>query len=400
MRLEEKKNRSVSDLKKPLFSVIVLTYMQRHLLNECLDSILEQTYPNIELIVCDDCSADFDPEEVLAYINKNKSENIKNVIVYRHLKNVGTVRNAQSGVEMSSGVFFKLHAGDDMLYHENVLNDMYKQLKKPGVEIVAGRSIACQHDGTMTQDYYPSYRVICDMMNASAERQFEMIGTQSWGEYVNAPAVFWKRSLFDEVGGFDLSYRYTEDWPMWLKITAAGHAITMVNMVTTIYRYGGVSNNLSALNATIGKTHYEEAIRMMWEMVLPKFEAEGKRKKAIRCRQAVKCIEVRRDIEGQWDEWTSLKKLAWRVRELPFLLLSWLYRVKAYGAVWRGKTPMILMAACIVLFFLNAEIWPGVSWRRTWAVVFFVSFLWLLLKTCVYVCLKIVAWAAGRIGRT
>ena len=88
----------VSDL--PLFSVIILTYLQNHLLKDCIDSILMQTYPNIELIICDDCSADFNEKEVLQYITENKMENVKNVIVYKQPQNVGTTANAQKGVEL------------------------------------------------------------------------------------------------------------------------------------------------------------------------------------------------------------------------------------------------------------------------------------------------------------
>ena len=67
----------------PLFSVIILTYLQRHFIEECIDSVLMQDYPNIELVVCDDCSADFDTQEVMHYVDKNKRNNIKNVIIYK-----------------------------------------------------------------------------------------------------------------------------------------------------------------------------------------------------------------------------------------------------------------------------------------------------------------------------
>ncbi len=392
MRVEKKKNRSASALDKPLFSVIVLTYMQRHLLDECLNSILKQTYPNIELIICDDCSADFDPEEVEAYVFSHARENLKSLVVHRQERNVGTVANAQLGVELSSGEFFKLHAGDDMLLDGAVLDQMAAVLSRPDVKLVAARSMACQHDGTMTQDCYPFYGPFCDMMSASAAQQFEMIGTQSWGAYINAPAVFWKRSLFDKMGGFDLSYRYTEDWPMWLKITGAGHAITMVNVVTTIYRYGGISNDLSALNVTIGKVHYEESIRMLREIALPRFEAEGKRRKIVRCKHAIKCLEVRRDTEGKWKSWTTMQKISWRIKELPFLLLSWMYRKRTNGIELKKKGPAFILGVCTVLFVLHAEIWPGYSCDWLWAGLFWFTLFWLLIKGCFVAGIKLLRW--------
>lgn len=369
--------------------MIILTYMQRHFLDECLNSILSQTYPNIEIIVCDDSSADFDPLEVEDYIYDHAGENVKNVVVYQQPHNVGTVANAQKGVELSTGVYFKLHAGDDLLYDDTVLERIFKNFSTRDVGILAARSVACQHDGTITGDYYPPEQFFQEMQGVPAQKQFELIGTQAWGAYINAPAVFWTREFFDKIGGFDLSYLYTEDWPMWLKITAAGYEITMVNTVTTIYRYGGISNDSSELNLSIGKTHYQESIRMLRENVLPKFQSEGNIKKTIRCRHAIKCLEVRMETEGRWDRWTLAEKLGWRIRMLPFLLLSWLYRVRAHGVVLQGKVPQYIICACVVMFALRVEIWPGVSCQHIWTSGFLVGFVWLLLKLILIGMLKV-----------
>lgn len=108
----------------PLFSVIVLTYLQGHLIEKCLDSILNQTYPNMELVICDDCSADFDEDRLRSYIEEKKEDNLKNLVIYKQSHNVGTTANAKTGIELSHGKYFKLHAGDDLLYHDDVLQNM------------------------------------------------------------------------------------------------------------------------------------------------------------------------------------------------------------------------------------------------------------------------------------
>ena len=363
----------------PLFSVIVLTYLQRHLLNDCLDSILDQDYPNIELVVCDDCSADFDPEEVLAYINEHKGDNIQKVTVYKQTQNAGTVKNAQTGVELSTGEFFKLQAGDDMLYGETAVGEMSRALSGFGVNIVAARSVGCLHNGTLTEDVYPSQSCFDSIANADAQTQYDLIGTQAWGAYVNAPAVCWKRSFFDKMGGFDLSYRYTEDWPMWLKITGAGFRITYVDKILVIYRYGGISSSQSETHTMFGELFYEECLQMFREEVLPTFEAAGKRKKVLRCKHCMRCIENRIIRETIWKRWGFCKKLQWRIKNLDFLLLSWLYRTW-YGVVppHHMAQPLHIMAVSLFLFYFRAEILPG--WRADllWSILFLVGALWLV----------------------
>lgn len=385
---EEKKN-SQAQSEQPLFSIIVLTYLQRHLLEDCLDSILKQTYPNIELVICDDCSADFDEDDVRAYIDENKGENIRSVVIFKQPQNVGTVKNAQMGVELSSGVLFKLQAGDDMLYGETAMEKMAKFLSNPAVHIIAARSVACQHDGMMTGTCYPALNAVNSMIAADAQTQFELIGTQSWGEFINAPAVCWKRAFFDEMGGFDLSYKYTEDWPMWLKITGAGHRITMVNELVSVYRYGGISNARSATNLILGKEHYRECIRMLKEYALPVFESSGNRRKVLRCQQSIRCLEVRADVEGQWEYWSCWQQILWRLNHLNFLLTSWLYRKRYYGAAVTKKGPLTAMAISLLMYMFHVQIIPGYSVDFLWAWAFFAAALWLFVKLVFVGCIKL-----------
>lgn len=365
----------------PLFSVIVLTYMQRHLLDGCLKSIFDQTYPNVELIICDDCSADFDVGEVERYIEENKGENIKRVAIYKQPENVGTVKNAQQGVEFSSGEYFKLHAGDDMLFDEEVLEKAIRHFFDSDINILAGRSVACQQDGTMTDHYYPSIQAVSEMMEADAEKQFELIGTQAWGEFINAPAVIWRRSFFDKLGGFDLSYKYTEDWPMWLKITSQGYRIHMVEEVLTVYRYGGISNDFSVANRTLGKLHYEESIRMFREMVMPVFEMQGRRNKISRVKHCIHCLELRRDVVGDpWNDWGCIQQTVWRLKELPFLIMSWLYRKRKFGIVTQKKTLLMVMGVCVLMYGCRVEPIPGIIGKGFWSIVCFATLALLILK--------------------
>lgn len=364
----------------PLFTVAVITYMQRHLIEECLESIIKQNYPNIEIVVCDDDSADFNEENVRAFIESNRKKNIKNVVVYKQSQNVGTVNNATKAIELSSGVYFKLHAGDDMLYDQNVLQDIADEFGHPEINLIAARSVACQQDGTMTDHYYPSWEALTSLIDAGAEKQFELIGTQTWGEFINAPAVFWRRSFFDQMGGFDPSYRYTEDWPMWLKITGSGHQITGLKKVTTIYRYGGISNDSSALNMSLGSAHYQECIRMIQEMVLPKFEAEGKKIKIFRAKQCIRCIQARIISESDWSHWNVLQKFSWRVRNLKMITISWAYRRKKYGISVNLVNQYKIISVCALLYMLHVQPWPGTDVDFLWANIFFVALVWLMAK--------------------
>ena len=67
-----------------LFTVVVLSYNNSQYIEGCLDSVLLQTYPEIEIIIADDCSKEFDADRYKAYCEKNNKGNINNVIVIRN----------------------------------------------------------------------------------------------------------------------------------------------------------------------------------------------------------------------------------------------------------------------------------------------------------------------------
>lgn len=362
-----------------LFSIAVVTFQQRHLLEDCLDSIFEQDYPNIELIVCDDESCDFDVEDVKNYIDEKKQENIKNVIVYKQPLNVGTTANCQKAFELSGGIYFKLQAGDDMLREKDVLTKMAVHFKTSSARIIATYAQACTYEGVLLQAFYPPGDNFMKAVNASPAQLFEYIGTQPWGAFVCAPAVFWRRELLEEMGGFDLSYKFTEDWPMWLRLCQKGIKIHYVGEVTTIYRYGGISNNQSDLNKTLGRAHYLECIRLLKEISWPKLQKEHSLFSRLRCWHSIKSIESRIINEAYWSNWNFCQKAAWKIKNSPFFILSNLFHIRVAGIKVNKKPAIVLTFLFLFLFYFEVPMVGLPFSQYIWAFCFFVSLLCLFL---------------------
>lgn len=382
----------------PLFSVIVLTYLQRHYLEECLDSIFRQTYPNIELIVCDDCSADFRTDEVLAYIRENQSENISSVTVFRQPKNVGPVQNALTGVSLASGVFLKLHAGDDLLC-ETALERAENFFQNTGAGVIAFHSRACQPDGSMTDHDYPAPRDWNCVIHADAGTQFNLLATQGAQVYFHEPALFWRRSVYDEVGGLDPEFRYVTDWPLLLRATGAGHRVMTVNEPLVIFRYGGIMNRDSAANLDFRVEYYRECIAILKKYGLARFEAAGLRKKVLRCKHAIACLENRIVWERQWGGWTLGRQLCWRVKNARFLLLARLYRLRyEKPSIPHARPALLAMVISLALYVFQAQL-PGEFSPFLWSLLFFAAAAWLLVQAAVVLCLRLFNLILNLLGR-
>lgn len=365
-------------MNRKLFSIAIVSYNQRNLIEDCINSILEQTYENIELILCDDNSCDFDVKEIENYIEKNKNKNIKNVIVYKQNRNVGTSANCQKAMELASGEYFKLQAGDDMLREPDVLKKIANLLELNSCNVIIGRAQACTHEGTLVNDIYPLEDNFSKAKNASPRKLFELLSTRSWGAYVCAPAVFWRMSFLKEMGGFDLSYKYTEDWPLWLEICKRGYEITYTDMITTIYRYGGISNGSSELNKSIGKEHYQECIRMLKEKSMPVLKEKYSRLVQMRCWFSIKSIEARIVQEQKWSYWTLLRKIIWRIQNIPFLLMQELFYIRYVGLRFDRKKPILFLILLSFISYWNDLFYQNENGNMLFLILFWMTFFYLI----------------------
>lgn len=129
-----------------LFTVIVLLYNNVQYIKECLDSILIQKYPNIEIVVVDDGSKCFDQESIQKYIEEHKKSNVSRILVYQNDYNFGTVKSANGAIRKSTGQYIKLIAADDALYDRNSLTIAAKALDDSPCGIVTGDVMNCDND--------------------------------------------------------------------------------------------------------------------------------------------------------------------------------------------------------------------------------------------------------------
>ena len=87
------------------------TYNGARFLNQQLDSIINQTYKNIEIIIVDDCSADSTIEIINSYIDKYSF-----IKLYQNPKNLGVVKSFEKAIKLCTGDFIALSDHDDVWF--------------------------------------------------------------------------------------------------------------------------------------------------------------------------------------------------------------------------------------------------------------------------------------------
>lgn len=214
-----------------LVSVIVLSYNSEKTIVDTLDSIYNQTYEKIELIVTDDCSKDNTKEIVLKWIANHSS---RFVAVKTNFKksNSGVSINGDEGINLSVGKWIKCIAADDKLL-EKCIESNIKYVKEHKCHIVFSNMHYLQNGKTIIEMEEDLKEKLNTFSFMNVNQQYNKLLQEN---PLPAPTAFFSRELYEMVGGFDKEICMIEDWPFWIKVVKAGIHIFYNNDFTVIYR--------------------------------------------------------------------------------------------------------------------------------------------------------------------
>jgi glycosyltransferase involved in cell wall biosynthesis len=178
----------------PIVSVIIPTYNYAHYIGEAIESVLEQSYKKIEIIVVDDGSTD-NTKEVIAKYPKVK---------YFFQTNKGISSANNRGVRLSKGDYYLILDADDKLHPQYIERCMKEMLdKRVGFVWTATKDF-----GLSNKTHYPRFF----RHRFDAYRGFG-------GQTVSALI---RKTVFNEVGGYDTTLLTTEDFDMAIRILFKG----------------------------------------------------------------------------------------------------------------------------------------------------------------------------------
>lgn len=224
-----------------LVSVIILSYRNIKGIFDSLDSILMQTYPEIEIIISDDGTPDFGKSEkgILSYINKKKNSNIKSIVMNAIKINGGTVKNINSAIKKASGEYIKVLASEDCLACADALEQYVTFMEKKGMLIAFAKM-----RGITLSGEYRDELLACES-NYELLKKYTIEETKNRlfrRNFLPAPAWIANRRLFEEYGLFPEDTKLIEDYPYWIYLTMHHVQFGYIDKVLVHYRLSGVSS--------------------------------------------------------------------------------------------------------------------------------------------------------------
>ena len=231
------------DIKRPLWTVVIPTYNCANYLKETLASVLEQDPGEalMEIIVVDDHSTKDDPEAVVKEYGQGR------VQLIRQEKNVGKVKNYETGLTASRGIYIHQLHGDDFVY-----NGFYKEM---GAIFKESPSAGAAFSRTNYIDYGGRITGVTGMIQDNEGIVPDILERLYTQQYIQTPSMVVKREVYEVIGCFDRRLNCMEDWEMWIRI-ANNYTIAASNKVLAAYRsHHDNATNSTFKSGTALKTH-------------------------------------------------------------------------------------------------------------------------------------------------
>ena len=237
-------------INEPLVSVIVMTYNQAAMVTDTLESVKNQTYDNIELIITDDYSTDNTLNTCREWLDIHGSRFIHTTLVTTH-QNTGRPGNCNRGLASSNGEWIKIIAADDGLEPNCIQDNLEHIAAHVGIRVLFSYMKVYQDslDSHNFIEKFPAQPPI-DFINdeIDSQQQFKMLLIQDRVGYT-ASAFIHKQTIVN-LGGWDSRY-FLEDYPMWVKLTKAGNKLHFMEKSTVKYRKHGAALTLSGVEHLI-----------------------------------------------------------------------------------------------------------------------------------------------------
>lgn len=194
---------------KKLVSVIIPSYNHDKYINECVMSVLNQTYKNIEVYVMDDCSTD----NSVNVLKKIKDYRLK--VLYSK-KNKGTVRTINELMKKCNGEYIAIIGSDD-IWETDKIEKQVKVLennKKIGA-VFSSAEIIDENNRIYTDDDAFNHEIFRNENMKSSKRMrlfFEI------GNHLCHSSSLIRKSVINKIGDYDITYRQLHDYDYWVRL--------------------------------------------------------------------------------------------------------------------------------------------------------------------------------------
>ena len=217
----------------PLVSVVTPSFNQAPFIRSTIDSVLNQSYPNVEYLVVDGGSTDGTVEILKSYGAKVK---------WISEKDKGYADALSKGFFQARGKYFSWLPSDDEFFDSESLSTLVSAIESNGANVVYGNCIFIDEQSK----WLDQYKI----------EGFTVPRLKNWC-LVPQPSTIFSAQSYRDVGGIDASLASVADYDLWLRIAENGGRFTRIGAAVSKYRL-----HPNSITTSKNASTYSEIIRL------------------------------------------------------------------------------------------------------------------------------------------
>lgn len=200
-------------------SIITVVYNNASQIRKTIDSVLNQTYSNIEYIIIDGASTDGSVEVINSYSTK--------LTYFISEKDSGIYQAMNKGWRRATGDYCLFLNSGDYLFDKNVISKVVQQINSTPVDIIFGNLYAFDEKQSWVSTF---------------TEEISLYFFQH--SFIPHPATFTKRILLEKLNGFYEHYKTISDWAFFVNSYLSGATFKQIDVTITSFYMQGSSSNL------------------------------------------------------------------------------------------------------------------------------------------------------------
>ena len=218
-----------------LVSVLLSTYNSEESIGESIDSLLSQTYKNLEILISDDGSTDSTKEICKKFQLKDER-----VLFFSNKKNIGLTKSLNNLAQKASGSLIARHDADDISLPYRI-EEQIEFMKKKKLDAVTTRSLVKQNNKKRPGiSFYIPDKLLINRKNP----------------FIHGTLII-KKNVFQEIGYYDERFYFAQDYKLFYDLLNNGYKVKTLNKALYILN---TENNISSENLE-KQNYYADCVR-------------------------------------------------------------------------------------------------------------------------------------------
>ena len=219
-----------------LVSVLLSTYNSEETLGESIDSLLNQTYKNLEILISDDGSIDSTIEICKKFQLKDER-----ILLFSNKKNIGLTKSLNNLAQKASGSLIARHDADDISLPDRI-EEQIQFMNTKRLDAVTTRSLVKQNNKKRPGiSFYIPDKLLINRKNP----------------FIHGTLII-KKNVFQEIGYYDERFYFAQDYKLFYDLLNNGYKVRTLNKALYILN---TENNISSENLE-RQNYYADCVRL------------------------------------------------------------------------------------------------------------------------------------------